>query len=99
MNTDHSFNDAKALWKRGINQMKNGKNQEAIQDFNQALQLHSDNAEIYGYRCVAHYRLGNRQRAIEDCQQAAKFYWEQGKEKEYHYSLKMLEKLSKQETL
>lgn len=65
----------------------------AIQAFDRALQCDSQQAEVYGHRCVARHRVGDHQGAIADCQQAAALYLQQGKTKEHQYALKMLQKL------
>jgi len=59
------------------------------------LQFNPNDANAYGHRCIARYRLGDQQGAIEDCQKAAELYLEQGKTKDYQYALKMLGKLQR----
>ncbi|MBW4661549.1 MAG: tetratricopeptide repeat protein [Drouetiella hepatica Uher 2000/2452] len=84
---------AKALFTEGVDQSRQGDYAGAIESFDQALQLNSENADAYGHRCVARHRLGNCQGAIADCQQAAMLYLKQGKPEKHQYALKMLQKL------
>lgn len=79
---------------QGRDKTLKGDYQGAIQDFNQALQLNPHDAEAYGNRCVARHKLGDKQRAIEDCQKAAALYLEQGNVAKYKYALKIHQKLS-----
>ncbi len=84
---------AEDLFKCGVEKSLKGDYKGAIEDFDQALQLNPNSADAYGNRCVARYRLGDRQGAIEDCQKAAALYLEQGKTNDYQYALKTLGKL------
>jgi Flp pilus assembly protein TadD len=77
----------------GITLSRQGNYQRAIESFDQALQLNPDDAEVYGYRCVARHKLGNQQGAIADCRHAIALYLAQGNTKGYQYALKMLGKL------
>ncbi len=82
-----------AAFTKGIEQSCQGDHAAAVASFDQALQLNPNDADAYGYRCVARYRIGDRQGAIADCQQAAILYLEQERTKEHQYALKMLRKL------
>lgn len=93
MSVSEWLDDAKELFKQGVEKSLKGEHTEAIQAFDQVLQLHPTDADTYGHRCVVCHRVGNRQGAIADCQQAATLYLEQGKTKEHQYALKMLQKL------
>ena len=68
-----------------------------IQYLDRVLQVNPEEGDIYGHRCFARYKLGDREGAIADCQQAARLYLSQGKAKEHQYSLTMLRKLQAQE--
>lgn len=95
MDADQLLNNAKDLFTRGVDKSREGDYKEAIKEFDQSLQLNPNNADAYGNRCVARYKLGNKQGAIEDCQKAAALYLEQEKTKDYQYALKILEKLQR----
>jgi len=83
----------KELFAQGVEKARQANHAGAIQIFDQVLQLNSDDANAYGHRCVARHRMGDKQGAIGDCQQAAALYLAQGRTKEHHYALKMLQKL------
>lgn len=68
--------------------------QRAIEECDRVLRLNPRDADAYGNRCVARYRLGDKQGAMEDCQQAAALYLEQGNRAKYQYALKMYQKLA-----
>ena len=85
------------LFLQGVEKTRQGEQAGAIRVFVQVLQLNPEDANAYGHRCVARYRLGDDQGAIADCQQAAVLYLAQGKTKEHHYALKMLQKLQPQQ--
>lgn len=87
------LDEAKGLFRQGVDKSRQGEHAEAIQAFDQVLQLHSADADAYGHRCVARHGVGDKQGAIADCQQAATLYLAQGKAKEHQYALKMLQKL------
>lgn len=92
MSVSELLDDAK-LFRQGVDKSVQGAHAGAIQAFDQALQLHPTDADAYGHRCVARHRLGDKQGAIADCQQAAALYLKQGKPKDHQYALKMLRKL------
>ncbi len=54
----------------GVNQMKRGNYNEAIENFNQAIQLQSEFAVAYSDRCLAYLQLQDYHQAIADCTQA-----------------------------
>lgn len=87
------LDSAKKLFQAGVDQSRQGDYRQAIETFNQALCLNPNDADAYGHRCVARYKLGEQQGAIADCQRAATLYLNQEKVKEYQYSLNMLKKL------
>ena len=93
MDAAQLINSAKELFMQGVNKSRKGDFKAALKDFDQALQIDPNNADAYGNRCVARYKLGDKQGAIEDCQKAAVFYQVQKKTKDYQYALKILEKL------
>lgn len=90
--------DTNQLLDSSQDKSRKGDHEGAIKDLDRALQINPSDANVYGHRCVAHYKLGNKQSAVADCQQAATLYLEQGKIKEYQYSLRMLEKLQGSES-
>lgn len=93
MNVCDRLNRVNNWFVQGVNQSREGNHAGAIQAFDQAVQHDSDDAAAWGHRCVARYRMGDKQGAIADCQQAAILYLKQGKAREHHHALKMLSKL------
>ena len=93
MDADQLLNNAKELFKAGVDKSRKGDFKEALEDFNQALQIDPNNADAYGNRCVARHKLGDKQGAIEDCQKASALYQLQENTKYHQYALKMFEKL------
>jgi Flp pilus assembly protein TadD len=93
ISTREILDDAKVLFRQGVDKSRQGHYAEAIQDFDQAVQCDPDDADAYGHRCVARHRTGNRQGAIADCEKAAALYLKQERAKEHQYALKMLRKL------
>lgn len=92
MGVSELLDDAK-LFRQGVDKSRPENHVGAIQAFDQVLQLQPTDADAYGHRCVARHRVGDRQGAIADCQQAAALYLKQEKPKEHQYALKMLRKL------
>ena len=93
MDANQLLDSAKELFMQGVDKSRQGEHEEAIKDFDRALQLNPNDADAYGNRCVARYKLRDKQGAIEDCQKAAALYQVQENTKYYQYALKMLEKL------
>ncbi|HYW18812.1 MAG TPA: tetratricopeptide repeat protein [Nodularia sp. (in: cyanobacteria)] len=54
----------------GLTNMQRGNYREAIENFNQALELESDLALAYSDRCQAHLQLHDYHQAVTDCNQA-----------------------------
>jgi Flp pilus assembly protein TadD len=88
-----TLDTAKDLLIIGVDQSRLGDHRRAIESFSQVLRFDPEDADAYGHRCVARHRMGDRLGAIADCESAAALYLEQGNIKNYHYALKMLEKL------
>ncbi|MEL6779458.1 MAG: tetratricopeptide repeat protein [Cyanobacteria bacterium J06597_16] len=80
---------------QGIQCTLAGDYSKAIELFSQALLITPDNADIYGNRCVARHRSGDRAGAIADCRKAAELYKRQGNLARYHYALRSLDRLQK----
>ncbi|HEY9598126.1 MAG TPA: tetratricopeptide repeat protein [Cyanophyceae cyanobacterium] len=78
---------------RGVNKVQQGDFQGAIEDFNQVLQHNQKDAIALTCRGFARQRLGDNQKAIEDLQQAAKLFAEQGHPKSAQNILHTLKKL------
>ncbi|HEY9649232.1 MAG TPA: tetratricopeptide repeat protein, partial [Coleofasciculaceae cyanobacterium] len=78
---------------RGVNKVQQGDFQGAIEDFNQVLQHNEKDAIALTCRGFARQRLGDNQKAIEDLQQAAKLFAEQGNPKSAQNILHTLKKL------
>lgn len=95
MDADQLLNSGEELFRQGVDKSRKGDFKGALKDFDQALQIAPNNADAYGNRCVARYKLGDKQGAIEDCQKAAALYQVQEKTKDYQYALKVLEKLQR----
>lgn len=84
---------AKDYHHRGLEKLQRGDFQGAIEEFNQVVQLNGKNAIAFSCRGFAHRRLGDNQRAIEDLQQAAKLFSDQGNVKSSQHILETLKKL------
>lgn len=95
IDADQLLNNAKELFKAGVDKSRKGDFKEALKDFDRALQIEPNNADAYGNRCVARYKLGDKQGAIKDCQKASALYRVQENTKYYQYALKVLEKLQR----
>lgn len=93
MQTKLERGNAVAFFDKGVEQFRTGELAGAISSFDRALQFDPDNADTYGYRCVARHRMGNLTGAIADCQHAANLYLEQGDDREYQYAIEILDKL------
>ncbi|MEH2059970.1 MAG: tetratricopeptide repeat protein [Nostoc sp.] len=57
----------------GVDKMRHGDYQEAIENFNQAIELKKDYAVAYSDRCLAYLQLQDYHQAIADCTQAINF--------------------------
>ncbi len=84
---------AKDYHHRGMEKLQKGDFQGAVEDFNQVLQVNSKDAIAFSCRGFAHRRLGDNHKAIEDLQQAAKLFSEQGNVKSSQHVLDTLKKL------
>lgn len=93
MDANQLLDSAQKLFRHGVDKCRKGDYEGAIKDLDRALQLNSNDANVHGHRCVARYKLGDKQGAIADCQHAATLYLEQGEIKDYQYSLSMLARL------
>ncbi|WP_310418861.1 tetratricopeptide repeat protein [Chamaesiphon sp. OTE_8_metabat_110] len=93
MQTKLERGNAVAFFDKGVEQFRAGDLAGAISSFNRALQFDPDNADTYGYRCVARHRMGDLAGAIADCQHAANLYLEQGDDREYQYAIEIFNKL------
>jgi tetratricopeptide (TPR) repeat protein len=57
----------------GVDKMRRGDYQEAIKNFNQAIELEKDLAVAYSDRCLAYLQLQDYHQAVTDCTQAINF--------------------------
>ncbi|OYE04688.1 tetratricopeptide repeat protein [Nostoc sp. 'Peltigera membranacea cyanobiont' 232] len=57
----------------GVDKMRRSNYQEAIENFNQAIELEKDLAFAYSDRCLAYLQLQDYHQAIADCTQAINF--------------------------
>ncbi|MEH1965148.1 tetratricopeptide repeat protein [Nostoc sp.] len=57
----------------GVDKMRRGNYQEAIENFNQAIELEKDFAVAYSDRCLAYLQLQDYHQAVTDCTQAINF--------------------------
>jgi serine/threonine-protein kinase len=78
---------------QGMDKLQKGDFQGALENFNQVLQLNSNDATAFACRGFAYRRLGDNQRAYEDLQQAAKLFSEQGNVKSSQHILDTLKTL------
>ncbi len=67
----------------------------AIQDYTQALQINSDDAQAYYNRGIAYTCLEEIQNAVEDYQRAASIFCQQEDWENYQQVLSSLEKIQK----
>ncbi|WP_414574889.1 tetratricopeptide repeat protein [Anabaena sp. CCY 9402-a] len=65
-------NTASIFLQSGIEKLLHGNYQEAIENFNAAIELRKDSAPAYSDRCLAYLQLADYQNAIADCNQALK---------------------------
>ncbi|QSJ18707.1 tetratricopeptide repeat protein [Nostoc sp. UHCC 0702] len=59
--------------KLGVDEMQRGNYQQAIENFNQAIQIKEDFAVAYSDRCLTYLHLQDYHQAIADCTQAINF--------------------------
>ncbi|MEH1948476.1 MAG: tetratricopeptide repeat protein [Nostoc sp.] len=64
---------ASDLLELGIDKMRRGDYQEAIENFSQAIALEKDLAVAYSDRCLAYLQLQDYHQAVTDCTQAINF--------------------------
>jgi len=57
---------AKEFYKQGVEKLTKGDRQGAIKDFDQSIQLNSQDPVVYGNRGNAHYAIGAKESAIGD---------------------------------
>ncbi|MBH8566901.1 tetratricopeptide repeat protein [Nostoc sp. CENA67] len=57
----------------GVDKMQQGNYHQAIENFNQAIQIKEDFAVAYSDRCLAYFHLQDYHQAIADCTQAINF--------------------------
>jgi tetratricopeptide (TPR) repeat protein len=81
---------AKDYHHQGMEKLQKGDFQGAVEEFNQVLQLNDNDAIALSCRGFAHRRLGDNQKAIEDLQQAAKLFSEQGNVRSSQHILALL---------
>jgi len=67
-----------------------GDYQEAIADYNRALQIDDNYAEAYNNRGSARYMLGDKQKARSDWQTAANLHRQQGNDTGYQQAMENL---------
>ncbi|NEP44317.1 MAG: tetratricopeptide repeat protein, partial [Okeania sp. SIO2H7] len=84
---------AKAYNGRGLVYRKQGKNEKALADFNQAIQLNPKYAKAYHNRGLIHKGNKNIEKARSDFKKAADLFKQQGNQKFYQDSLDQLKKL------
>ncbi|MBD2480980.1 tetratricopeptide repeat protein [Planktothrix sp. FACHB-1365] len=72
INDSHSLSVQDACYQRGLNRSKNGDCDQAIADFNQAIELNSQWADAYYNRGLTYMKLEQTQKAINDYTEALK---------------------------
>jgi serine/threonine-protein kinase len=83
----------KAYYHQGVEKLQIGDFQGAIADFNQVLQMNGNDATTLTCRGFAYSRFGDKQKAIEDLQAAAKLFQEQGDVKSSQEIVETIKKL------
>lgn len=89
--------DANFYYEQGMEKAKGGRYQEAIEDFSYAICISPDCAEAYKYRSIAHLKIGENQKAINDLQLAVDLYLKQKNLANYQDALERLTKLRSSE--
>ena len=82
-----------AYIQRGNSRYNLGNNQEAIQDYDEAIRLSPQEANAYDNRGTTRAILGNKRGAISDYQQAADLYKSQGKTELYQAEIEKIQNL------
>ncbi|BAY33606.1 TPR repeat-containing protein [Nostoc carneum NIES-2107] len=67
---NHTPTTAREFLQMGVDKISHSHYEEAIADFNQAIQLQSNFGEAYSDRCLAYLQIQEYQQAIADCTQA-----------------------------
>jgi tetratricopeptide (TPR) repeat protein/S1-C subfamily serine protease len=84
---------AQAYYNRG-NLYKDQKKWElALADYTKAIAINPDYAQVYAKRGIIYYEIGDKQKAIENFQRAAKLYLAQGDTATYEQIMNLLKKL------
>lgn len=60
---------ATELFKIGVYNTQQGKYEQALENFTQAIKLEPDFAAVYSNRCLVHIQLQDYEKAIQDCSQ------------------------------
>ncbi|MBW4616892.1 MAG: tetratricopeptide repeat protein [Desmonostoc vinosum HA7617-LM4] len=74
---------ADAYYNRGNAHSDLGNYEEAIADYTRVIEINPNYADAYYNRANARFGVGDKPAAIEDFQQAANFYWKEGKLEEH----------------
>ncbi|QIR38588.1 tetratricopeptide repeat protein [Tolypothrix sp. PCC 7910] len=70
---NHTPTNAREFLQMGVDKISHSHYQEAIADFDQAIQLQNNFGEAYSERCLAYLQIQEYQQAIADCTQAINF--------------------------
>lgn len=79
--------------KRGLIYHKRHKYQQALKDFNTAMQLDDNFAPAYHHSGLTHLNIGNKHKAFENLRKAAKLYFANDDLEKYHQVRKLSQKL------
>jgi tetratricopeptide (TPR) repeat protein len=85
---------AQVFYRQGLEKSQENDYWLAIESLEQALQLKADYAEVYYARAIIRHQLGDNRGAIEDLQEASKFFFNQHNFPEYQKALDKIQEIN-----